>query len=85
VIGINGILPAVKEIESGNLLASRRFQHVQDRLHGNAAPRCATINPRSLPDKVILPAEVIDKSNYKGLARARGVSGAARNGAEFVR
>jgi ribose transport system substrate-binding protein len=37
VIGINGILPAVKQIETGAIL-HRRFQHVQDRLRGDA--RC---------------------------------------------
>ena len=34
VIGINGILPAVKQIEAG-AIGFRRFQHVQDRLHGD--------------------------------------------------
>ena len=36
VIGINGILPAVKQIETGAILAIGRFQHVQDRLHRHA-------------------------------------------------
>ena len=43
VIGINGILPAVKQIESRRDAGVRRFQHVQDRLHrgagGGASPQ----------------------------------------------
>jgi ribose transport system substrate-binding protein len=64
VIGINGILPAVKEIESGNLLASVDFNMFKI---GCTATRAAVryLNHESLPDKVILPAEVIDKNNYK--------------------
>ena len=64
VIGINGILPAVKAIESGNLLASVDFNMFKI---GCAATRAAVryLNHEQLPDKVMLPAEIIDKSNYK--------------------
>jgi ribose transport system substrate-binding protein len=64
VIGINGILPVVKEIESGDLLASVDFNMFKI---GCTAMRAAVrhLNHESLPDKVILPAEVIDNSNYK--------------------
>ena len=64
VIGINGILPAVKEIESGNLLASVDFNMFKI---GCTATRAAVryLNHEQLPDKVILPAEIIDNSNYK--------------------
>jgi ribose transport system substrate-binding protein len=64
VIGINGILPAVKAIESGNMLASVDFNMFKI---GCAATRAAVryLNHEQLPDKVMLPAEVIDKSNYK--------------------
>src|SRR6202051_1682586 len=64
VIGINGILPAVKEIESVNLLARVDFNMFNI---GCTAPRAAVryLNHEQLPDKVILPAEIIDNSNYK--------------------
>jgi len=64
VIGINGILPAVKEIESGNMLASVDFNMFKI---GCTATRAAVryLNHEQVPDKVMLPAEIIDNSNYK--------------------
>jgi ribose transport system substrate-binding protein len=64
VISINGILPAVKEIEAGNILASVDFNMFKI---GCTATLAAVryLHREPLPDKVILPAEVIDKSNYK--------------------
>jgi len=64
VIGINGTLPAVKEIESGNILATVDFNMFKI---GCAATLAAVryLHHEALPDKVMLPAEVIDKSNYK--------------------
>jgi ribose transport system substrate-binding protein len=64
VIGINGILPAVKQIETGNILATVDFNMFKI---GCVATRAAVrhLNHDPLPDKVILPAEVIDKTNYK--------------------
>lgn len=64
VIGINGILPAVKEIEAGHLLASVDFNMFKI---GCAATRAAVrqLKHEPLPGKVMLPAEVIDKSNYQ--------------------
>lgn len=64
VIGINGILPAVKQIESGGMLASVDFNMFKI---GCAATRAAVryLNHDPLPDKVILPAEIIDKTNYR--------------------
>jgi ribose transport system substrate-binding protein len=64
VIGINGILPAVKQIETGALLASVDFNMFKI---GCAATRAAVrqLKGEPLPEKVILPAEVIDKTNYK--------------------
>src|SRR5579871_5304987 len=64
VIGINGILPAVKQIEAGNILASVDFNMFKI---GCAATLAALrhLHRESLPDKVMLPAEVIDISNYK--------------------
>ncbi len=64
VIGINGILPAVKQIESGNMLASVDFNMFKI----GCAATCAALrhlNHEALPEKVILPAEIIDKSNYQ--------------------
>ena len=64
VIGINGILPAVKQIEAGAMLASVDFNMFKI---GCAATRAAVrhLNHETLPEKVILPADVIDKSNYQ--------------------
>jgi ribose transport system substrate-binding protein len=64
VVGINGILPAVKRIESGDMLASVDFNMFKI---GCAATRAAVrhLGHEPLPDKVILPAEIIDKTNYK--------------------
>jgi ribose transport system substrate-binding protein len=64
VIGINGILPAVKQIASGGLLASVDFNMFKI---GCAATQAAvrSLKHEPLPDKVILPAEIIDRTNYK--------------------
>ena len=60
----NGILPAVKQIESGGMLASVDFNMFKI---GCTAARAAVrhVTGEALPDKVMLPAEVIDKSNYQ--------------------
>ncbi len=64
VIGINGILPAVKQIEAGHILASVDFNMFKI---GCTATRAALRHLRRepLPEKIMLPAEVIDKTNYK--------------------
>jgi ribose transport system substrate-binding protein len=64
VIGINGILPVVKLIETGAILASVDFNMFKI---GCTATRAAVryLKYEPLPEKVILPAEVIDKTNYK--------------------
>ncbi len=64
VIGINGILPAVKQIEAGNILASVDFNMFKI---GCIATRAALRHLRHepLPEKIMLPAEIIDKTNYK--------------------
>lgn len=64
VIGINGILPAVKEIETGAILASVDFNMFKI---GCTATRAAVrhLKGEPLPEKIILPAEIIDKTNYK--------------------
>jgi ribose transport system substrate-binding protein len=64
VMGINGILPAVKEIEAGNMLASVDFNMFKI---GCTATSAALRHLRGepLPDKITLPAEVIDRSNYQ--------------------
>jgi ribose transport system substrate-binding protein len=64
VIGINGILPAVKLIETGALLASVDFNMFKI---GCTATRAALrhLKGEKLPEKILLPAEIIDKSNYK--------------------
>jgi len=64
VIGINGILPAVKQIETGAILASVDFNMFKI---GCTATRAAVryLKHEPLPEKVILPAEIIDRTNYK--------------------
>jgi len=64
VIGINGILPAVKQIEAGAMLASVDFNMFKI---GCTATRAAVrhLKGEPLPEKIMLPAEVIDKTNYK--------------------
>jgi ribose transport system substrate-binding protein len=64
VIGINGILPAVKRIEAGEMLATVDFNMFKI---GCIATRAAVrhLHREPLPEKVMLPAEVIDKNNYK--------------------
>ena len=64
VIGVNGILPAVKQIETGKILATVDFNMFKI---GCIATRAAVrhLKREPLPDKVMLPAEIIDKTNYK--------------------
>jgi ribose transport system substrate-binding protein len=64
VIGINGILPAVKEIETGAILASVDFNMFKI---GCTATRAAMrhLKGEPLPERIMLPAEIIDKTNYK--------------------
>jgi ribose transport system substrate-binding protein len=64
VIGINGILPAVKQIETGALLASVDFNMFKI---GCTATRAALRHLRGekVPEKIMLPAEIIDRTNYK--------------------
>jgi ribose transport system substrate-binding protein len=64
VIGINGILPAVKQIETGKILATVDFNMFKI---GCVATRAAVrhLGRQSLPDKVMLPAEIIDKTTSK--------------------
>lgn len=65
VIGINGILPAVKLIETGALLASVDFNMFKI---GCTATRAALryLRGERLPQTIMLPAEIIDKTNLKG-------------------
>jgi ribose transport system substrate-binding protein len=64
VIGINGILPAVKQIETGKILATVDFNMFKI---GCVATRAAVrhLKHEPLPEKVMLPAEIINKTNYK--------------------
>jgi ribose transport system substrate-binding protein len=64
VIGINGILPAIKQIEAGAMLASVDINMFKI---GCAATRAAVrqLAHETLPEKIMLPADVIDRSNYQ--------------------
>jgi ribose transport system substrate-binding protein len=64
VIGVNGILPAIKQIETGALLASVDFNMFRI---GCVATRAALrhLKGESLPEKIMLPAEIIDLTNYR--------------------
>ena len=62
VIGINGILAAVREIAAGRMLASVDFNMFKIGCTATrAAIRCLRGEP--VPERIILPTEVIDKSN----------------------
>jgi ribose transport system substrate-binding protein len=64
VIGINGILPAIKQIEAGAMLASVDFNMFKI---GCTATRAAVryLKKEPVPEEIMLRAEIIDKSNYK--------------------
>ncbi|MEH2568001.1 sugar ABC transporter substrate-binding protein [Bradyrhizobium sp. AZCC 2289] len=64
VIGINGILPVVKLIETGAMLASVDFNMFKI---GCTATRAAVryLRQEPVPEKIVLPAEVIDQTNYR--------------------
>ena len=64
VIGINGILDAVRQIEAGKILASVDFNMFKI---GCTATRAALrhLKGEPVPDKIMLPADIIDKTNYK--------------------
>ena len=64
VMGINGILPAVKQIEAGNMLASVDFNMFKIGCTATSAA-LRYLRHEPLPDKIMLPADVIDKSNYQ--------------------
>jgi ribose transport system substrate-binding protein len=64
VMGINGILPAVKQIEAGNMLASVDFNMFKIGCTATSAA-LRYLRHEQLPDKIMLPADVIDKSNYQ--------------------
>ena len=62
VIGINGILAAVREIAAGRMLATVDFNMFKIGCTATrAAIRCLRGEP--MPDNIILPTEVIDRSN----------------------
>jgi ribose transport system substrate-binding protein len=64
VVGANGILEAVKQIEAGALLASVDFNTFK---MACVAVEAALRNRagESVPQKITLPAELIDRSNFK--------------------
>ncbi len=64
VIGVNGILPAVKLVETGAMLATVDFDMFKI---GCTATRAAVrhLNGEPLPEKILLPAKIIDRTNYK--------------------
>jgi ribose transport system substrate-binding protein len=64
VIGINGILAAVKEIAAGRMLASFDFNMFKI---GCTCARAALrfLDGEPLPEKIMLPTEVIDRSNHQ--------------------
>jgi len=64
VIGINGILPAVKLVATGAMLATVDFNMFKI---GCTATRAAVrhLKGEPLPERIMLPAEIIDKTNYQ--------------------
>jgi ribose transport system substrate-binding protein len=64
VISINGILEGVKEVETGAILATVDFNTFKMAcLATQAALR--HLRGEKVPDKIILPTEIINKTNYK--------------------
>jgi ribose transport system substrate-binding protein len=64
VMSINGILEAVKQVETGAILATVDFNTFKMAcLATQAALR--HLKGEKLPDKVLLPTEIIDQTNYK--------------------
>jgi len=64
VIGINGILAAVRAIAAGRMLAS--FDFNMFRIGGTCAHAALRhLRREPLPEKILLPTEVIDRSNYQ--------------------
>jgi len=64
VMSINGILDAVKQVEIGGILATVDFNTFKMAcLATQAALR--HLKGETVPDKIILPTEIIDKTNYK--------------------
>ena len=64
VIGINGILEAVKQVETGAILATADFNTFKMACVATQAA-LRHLKGEKVPDKIILPAEMIDKTNYK--------------------
>jgi ribose transport system substrate-binding protein len=64
VIGINGILPAVRLVETGAMLATVDFDMFKI---GCTATRAALrhLKGEPLPEKILLPAAIIDRTNCK--------------------
>jgi ribose transport system substrate-binding protein len=64
VMGINGILPAVQAVEAGRMLATVDFNMFKI---GCTATRAALrhLAGEPLPEKILMPAEVIDQTNYR--------------------
>lgn len=64
VMSVNGILEAVKQVETGAILATADFNTFKMAcLATEAALR--HLKGEKVPDKIILPTEIIDKTNYK--------------------
>ena len=64
VMSINGILDALKQVEIGGILATVDFNTFKMAcLATQAALR--HLKGETVPDKIILPTEIIDKTNYK--------------------
>jgi ribose transport system substrate-binding protein len=64
VVGANGILEAVKQIEAGALLASVDFNTFKMACIGVEAALRSRAG-ESVPQKIMLAADLIDRSNYK--------------------
>lgn len=64
VIGVNGILPAVRLVETGAMLATVDFDMFKI---GCTATRAAVrhLKGEPLPERIMLPAEIIDRTNYR--------------------
>jgi ribose transport system substrate-binding protein len=64
VMSINGILEGVKEVETGAILATVDFNTFKMACIATQAA-LRHLNSEKVPDKIMLPTEIIDKTNYK--------------------
>ena len=64
VMSINGVIDAVRQVEAGAMLATVDFNMFKIACIATQAA-LRHLNGQPVPDKIVLPTEIIDKTNYK--------------------